>query len=55
MREPFACRDAHGLPKKQYESRQVAVRAAHRAQHLIGKVQPYRCRTCAFYHIGHAR
>lgn len=39
--------------KVKYEDRHAARTAARNLVHLLGRMNPYRCRLCGWYHIGH--
>lgn len=39
--------------KIKYLSRNSARKAAHAIQHITGRMVPYRCQRCGYYHIGH--
>jgi hypothetical protein len=48
---PRSCANADGTPKRMYDSRAGARKAAHGTR---GGVKEYACPVCPFWHVGHS-
>lgn len=52
-----ACLNADGSHKMRHASRAEARRVIRRSQgdpNYVGDLEPYRCSSCGYYHVGHA-
>lgn len=49
------CVRGDGLHKKAWTDRAAARQAARATPSHLGRMEPYRCPECRFYHIGHPR